>query len=90
MKITNILNLPQPFVDAVTNEYTHKDKQYSVTSLLKGTTQSVLERRHADEISQDVSDMIWLIFGTAVHSVLENAKETDSQLKENKIVILAS
>lgn len=87
MKITNVLNLPQPFVDAVTNEYAYKDKQYSVTSLLKGTTQSILERRHADEIEQDVSDMIWLIFGTAVHSILENAQETDSQLKENKIVI---
>ena len=87
MKITNKLNLPQPFVDAVTREYQYKDKQYSVTALLKGSCQTVLERRFHDVIEQDVADMIWLIFGTSVHSVLENAQETETQLKENKLVI---
>lgn len=87
MKITNKLGLPLPFVDAVTREYQYKDNQYSVTSILKGTCQTLLERRHHDEIEQDVSDMIWLIFGTSVHSILENANETDTQLKENKLVI---
>lgn len=83
--ITNQLNLPQPFVDAVSSDYTYKDKRYSATSLLKGTREAILQRRHQDEIEQDVSDMVWLIFGTAVHSVLENAQETETQLKENKI-----
>ena len=87
MRITNNLGLPQPFVSAVEREYTYKDKQYSVTSILKGTCQTILERRHTDEIEQDVSDMIWLILGTAVHSILENAQETSEQLKENKLVI---
>ena len=87
MKITNTLNLPQPFVDAASRDYQYKDKQYSVTALLKGTCQAILERRHADEIEQDVSDMIWAIFGTAVHSILENGQETENQLKENKLVI---
>lgn len=85
--ITNKLGLPQPFVDAVTRDYKYKDKQYSVTSLLKGACQVILERRHLDDVEQDVSEMIWLIFGTAVHSVLEKAQETDNQLKENKVVI---
>lgn len=87
MKITNNLKLPQPFVDAVTREYQYKDKQYSVTSLLKGTCQTLLERRHADEIEQDVSDMVWAIFGTAVHSILEKGQETQDQLKENWLAI---
>lgn len=87
MKITNKLNLPQPFVSAVERDYQYKDKQYSVTSLLKGICQVMLERRHNDEIEQDVADSIWLILGTSVHSILENAKETADQLKENKIVI---
>lgn len=85
MPVTNELNLPQPFVDAVTRDYAYTPKRYSVTSLLKGTREAILQRRHNDEVTTDVSDMIWLIFGTAVHSVLENARETDSQLKENKI-----
>ena len=87
MRITNTYNLPQPFVSAVEKEYSYKTKQYSVTSILKGTCQAILERRHQDEIEQDVSEMAWLIFGTAVHSILENSQETIDQLKENKIVI---
>ena len=74
-------------MDAVQREYTVKEIQYSVTSLLKGTMQSILERRYADVVEQDVSEMVWAIFGTAVHSILEKGKETDTQLKENKIVI---
>lgn len=87
MKITNINELPTPFVNAVQREYQYKKNQYSVTQLLKGTCEAVLERRHQNEIECDVSDMIWLIFGTAVHSILENAEEENEQLKENKIVI---
>lgn len=87
MKITNKLGLPQPLVNYVTREYVYKEHQYSVTSLLKGTCQAILERRFHDEIEQDVADMIFLIFGSAVHSILENAKETENQLKENKLVI---
>lgn len=85
--ITNNYKLPQPFVDAATSEHTYKPKRYSATSLLKGTRQAILERRHNDEIVQDVSEMVWLIFGTAVHKILEESKETDSQLKENYLVI---
>lgn len=87
MPITNELNLPQPFVDAVTRDYTYKPKRYSVTSLLKGTREAILQRRHNDEVTTDVADMVWLIFGTAVHSVLENAQETETQLKENRIEV---
>ena len=87
MNITNVNNLPQPFVDAVTREYQYRDKQYSVTSLLKGVCQTLLERRHSDAIEQDVSDMVWMLFGTAAHSILENSKETSNQLKENRIAI---
>jgi hypothetical protein len=83
MVITNELGLPQPFVDAVTSEYRYKPKRYSVTSVLNGTREVILQRRHADEITSDVSDMVWIIFGTAVHSVLEHSRETDTQLKEN-------
>ena len=87
MKITNNLGLPQPFVSAVEREYAYKPKRYSVTSLLNGVRQSILQRRHADEIEADVSEMVWAIFGTAVHSILEQAQETDSQIKENKLVV---
>lgn len=87
MRITNNLGLPQPLVSAVERDHTYKPKQYSVTALLKGTCQSILERRHDDEIEQDVSEMAWLIFGSAVHKVIEEAQETIHQIKETKMVI---
>lgn len=87
MKITNKLGLPQPFVDAVTREYTYTDKRYSATSIMKGDRELMLSRRHHDEIESDVADMIWLIFGNAVHSILENSQETDNQIKETKLEV---
>lgn len=35
----------------------------------------MLEKRYDNELEQDVSDMIWLIFGSAVHNILEQADE---------------
>lgn len=87
VRITNKEHLPDPIVNAVIREHAYKPKQYSVTALIKGTCQTILERRHSEEIEQDASEMIWLLFGTAVHSVLEQAQETANQLKENKLVI---
>ena len=87
MKITNNLGLPQPFVSAVEREYTYKDKRYSTTAILKGVREAILQRRHDDEIESDVADMVWAIFGTAVHGILENAEETATQLKENKLEV---
>lgn len=86
MKITNKLNFPQPFTDAVTKEYQYKDKQYSVTTILKDIKEILLTRRHHDEIEQDVADMIWLIFGTAVHKVLEDSQEEETEFKEEHFV----
>lgn len=85
MKITNAMNLPQPFVDACRSDYQYKPKRYSVTALLRGATQNVLERRHSEEISVDASESVWAVFGSAVHTILENGQETQTQFKENKL-----
>lgn len=87
MKITNKQGLPQPFVDAVSKEYTYKEKRYSVTTLLNSEREIILKRRHNDEIEADVSDMIWAIFGTAVHSVLENSNKADHLMTEQYLSI---
>lgn len=87
MKLTNAMNLPQPFVTAVEGDYRYTDKRYSVTAILKGTREAILQRRHDDEITNDVADMVWAIFGTAVHSILEGGEESESQIKENKLAV---
>ena len=86
MKITNEQGLPQPLIDAVNdNTWEQPENVIRVTQLLKGVRETVLERRHDDELSQDVSDMVWLIFGTAVHSIAEQGKETRYQVKETRM-----
>lgn len=88
MKITNKLNLPQPFVSAVESDYEYKDKQYSVTSLLGDSLrETMLKRRYNNEIEQDVADMIWMIVGNGIHKVLENATESEQELKEEYLKI---
>lgn len=85
MIITNKLNLPESFVNMARREYILKPNEYRVTSLLKGIRETILERRHHNEIEQDVSDMIWLLFGTAVHGILEHQAEGDNEIKEERL-----
>ena len=87
MKITNKLGLPKQLVELVNNNYKPTPHQYSCTTILKPIRQIILERRHSDEIEQDVSDMCWMIFGIAVHSIIENSKEDEGQFKEEKLKV---
>lgn len=80
MKITNLANLPEAFVKAVSVERHNEKGHYSATTLLKGACEVVLMDRHFDEIEVDASDMVWTVFGSAVHSIFE--KQSDNSFKE--------
>ena len=80
MRVTNIYNLPQALVDAITTEKHNKDGEYSATTLLKGACETILTKRHWDDILVDASESIWQIFGTATHSIFEAQK--DNTFKE--------
>lgn len=85
MIITNNYDLPQALVDVVTaRDYTPKDGHYTVTTLLKGVREIHLTRRHYHEIEVDVSEMIWSIFGTAVHNIFAG-KENPDYFKEERL-----
>lgn len=88
MRVTNKFNLPDPIVQAVQKNYKPTPNRYGVTSLLKGATQTVLERRFNDDITVDASENIWAIFGTAVHKILEQA-DSENMLKEYRIEVPA-
>lgn len=83
MNITNKLGLPQAFVKMAESDYQYTPGRYSVSSLLKGTREAILERRHHNEIEQDVSDMIWLLFGTAVHHILSHHEPSEHEVQEH-------
>ncbi len=71
---TNRANLPDAIVAAVVNDaYTKGNAEISVTGLLKPPRQAVLEAKHQDEITQDVSERVWSLLGQSVHSILEQA-----------------
>lgn len=76
MIITNKNNLPQAFVDAVNENHPIKPYHYSVTTLLQPIREIMLKRRYYDKIEQDVSDMVWAIFGSAVHKIMEESDKT--------------
>lgn len=83
--LTNKLGLPQPFVDAASRRREVIPNQYSVTTLLKGTCEIILSRRHYSEVTEDVADRVWAIFGSAVHKILEQGIESPEQIKEGFI-----
>lgn len=88
MRYSNEMELPAQFVRAVSfNRHTSKPKTYSVTQALKGIRETILGRRHDDEIIIDAADNTWAIFGSAVHAIFENSEETESQLKEEFVYL---
>lgn len=82
MKITNKLGLPDMLQRAVEREYTYRDKRYSITSMLETDRALMLKRRYNDIIEQDVSECIWMLFGSVTHYALE----TGIECKENEYV----
>lgn len=73
MILTNKYALPETIVNAV-KAHEHKQGTYSVTELLKPPRIVHLSRRHFDEMEEDVSDRIWALLGTSVHSILEKGE----------------
>ena len=80
MKVTNVLGLPQAFVDAVSVERHNEKGCFSATTILHGACETILQERHYDEIEVDASDSIWAVFGSAVHSIFE--KQNTGTIKE--------
>ena len=74
MKYTNKANLPQEIVDAVTKDpYTRGDADISVTGLLAPVQQTVLMRRHAEDIEVDVSSRLYALYGSLGHKLIEQS-----------------
>ena len=87
MQITNEYGLPQQMVELCSQDYIYEPGEYRVTSLLKGIKETLLLRRHSDEIVVDVSEMVWLLFGSAVHHILEKQNLADSELGEERLKV---
>jgi hypothetical protein len=86
MKITNKFGLPEALADfARAEKYSRGNSDISVTTLIDSPRIRLLREEHEDELEQDVSDMVWSLFGTAVHSVLEGADHDQKIVKEERL-----
>ena len=76
MKITNKLGLPSALVAAVANDpYDPGSCDITVTRLISPPRKVALEAQHSKELTEDVSDRLWSLFGQAVHHILERADQ---------------
>lgn len=79
MKYTNKFGLPETIALALSTMDDHyggfstDPKTISVTTAIAPPLQRRLRLEHEDEIEQDVSDMIWMLDGKAMHYIMELA-----------------
>ena len=78
MKLTNKHGLPESIVNALRRpEYTKGKAHLSVTQLINSPKIVALTKKFQDELEQDVSEMVWSLFGSAIHKVLEHGRDTN-------------
>jgi hypothetical protein len=83
--LTNKHGLPDTIVNVLKRpQYSKGDSHVSVTELLSPPQIVQLRAKHHAEIEQDASEMVWSLFGTAVHNVLEHGKD-DHHIVEERI-----
>ena len=64
--------------------YSKGDAQYSVTEIMSPPKVRRLREKHDAEMTQDVSDMLWSLLGSALHVVMERG-ETEGWTKEERL-----
>lgn len=85
MKITNKHGIPQTFMNVLDRPQYDKGKaNLSATQLLNSPKIVALTKKFEDEIETDAADMVWSLFGSAVHNILEHGKD-DNHLVEERI-----
>lgn len=79
MNYTNIYNLPDLMIEAITSdEYERKadPNRISVTRLIDSPLMKRLMDIHAGEMESDYSDRLWILDGKATHSAMEKINST--------------
>jgi len=85
LKITNKHGIPDTFVNVLKRPTYSKGRAHlSATQLLNSPKIVAMTKKFEDELEQDVSDMVWSIFGTAIHGVLEHGKD-DNHIVEERL-----
>jgi hypothetical protein len=77
MKLTNRLNLPEPFVRAVSEKtYDNQGSWRTITELIGPPKIAHLKRKHEHEIEVDASELVYTFQGEIAHALVERAAKT--------------
>jgi hypothetical protein len=92
MRFINTFNCPEPYARAVTADsaYDRGAADYTVTELNSAPRQSVLLKRHDAELTEDVSDRLWVLGGTVAHEILARSGIEGRELFEKRLYAVVS
>ncbi len=80
-QLTNLYTLPLPLYEAVkADPYDSQGSDITVTGLLKPIQMWVLERRHKDKLTIDLSEKLWSLYGQLMALLLERAVKASPAL----------
>ena len=87
MKITNIHGVPETLVALAGRDYYSKGgSTYSVTELLSPPRIRRLREQYANDLTQDVTEMMWQLLGSALHVVMERG-QTEGHITEERLKV---
>ena len=89
MEYTNKYNLPESIANALMcDDYDLSDAPdniISVTTLIDSPKAKLLQKRHYNELTVDVSESVWKLFGSSIHHVLNMSNQVNGeQLSEER------
>lgn len=83
MKLTNRHGLPSTIINVLKRpQYNKGAAHISATELLSSPRIVQLRRAHWDTIEEDASEMVWSLFGSALHNVLQHGKDDHHVVEE--------
>lgn len=78
MNITNKHGFPDAIVRAIQNDnYSKAGSDFSVTQLIDPPQLRWLMHKHFADISEDVSDRLWALYGQSIHGIIERARSAE-------------
>jgi len=87
LKITNKFNVPATLMALASDDhYSKGESDYSVTEILSPPRVNRLRHKHYAEMESDVSEMIWMLLGTALHVVAERSV-VDGHTNEERLFL---
>lgn len=88
MIYTNNYNLPETIYKVLTQDTydlsNQPDNLISVSTLLQPPNIAVLQRRHVNELTEDISESLWRVFGSAVHKLYECITDLEGYIPEKR------